>query len=214
MNVMNCQQARHVLENDFSALTEVRVLPELGIHFQECELCRQWYAELLLQSGLSAEPVAEPHEGFVDNLIATAIKRSERSHNVRLSLAAAVAMIAVAAGLLLNAAMHRDIRVPYEITLAPNLEKIVEVIIDSDVDRESANITIELASNVQLRGFPDKQVVAWETQLREGKNLLRLPVILTNQQDGRFEVGLNYGETKKGITVIVLAERKASEING
>jgi hypothetical protein len=152
----------------------------------------------------------EPRAGFVDKLINVAVQRGERSRRVRLASMAAVACIAFAAGLLLAPAFTDTALDVYQVAVTPYEEEMVDIIVNSAADRESATLTIELADNVQLKGFPDERVLSWQTSLRAGKNLLSLPIILTDDQGAQFNVGMRYGDTDKAIRVMVLADSDMS----
>jgi len=89
--------------------------------------------------------------------------------------------------------------------VAPYIAEFVEVVIDAGAGRNEATLTIELADNLELEGFPNERVISWQTQLTEGKNLLRLPLILKDESDSEFNVDLSYGSTRKAITVMVRA---------
>ncbi len=207
--VMNCAEIRHQIgtERLASGDSTQRVDPAIAAHLRECELCRHWQFDELLRHELGREDIPEPRPGFVDDLIQTAIRRGERRPAPKFAIAAAVAAAAIALGLLVDTSLQgtRSDDAAYQVAAAPNIAKFVEVVIDSGATRSDATLTIRLADNLELEGFPNERVISWQTQLTAGKNLLRLPVILKDANGSRFDVDLSYGSTQKAITVMVRA---------
>lgn len=207
--LMNCSEARQNIRADRSRSPDSarRVDPATAEHLRECELCRHWQFDELLRHELGSRDIPEPRAGFVDDLIQTAIEQGERRPSAKFSVAAAIAAAAIALGLLVGTGLRgfSTDNADYQVAVAPNIAKLVEVVIDSGAGRSEATLTIELAENLELEGFPNERVISWQTQLTPGRNLLRLPVILKDTSDSRFNVDLSYGSTQKGISVIVRA---------
>ena len=65
------------------------------------------------------------------------------------------------------------------------------------MEQDGATVTIELADNLELTGFPNERRIEWQTDLSQGKNLLALPLTLTSATESHFHVALSYGATKK-----------------
>jgi len=207
---MNCSQARdriraHLAGGGDSAYAGVD--PAAAEHLRQCELCRHWQFDELLRHELGHDEVPEPRAGFVDDLIQTATIQGERRRSPRFSIAAALAAAAVALALLVGNVLDGDGfgDDSYHVAVAPHIAEFVEVVIDAGAGRNEATLTIELADNLELDGFPNERVISWQTQLTEGKNLLRLPLILKDESDSEFNVDLSYGSTRKAITVMVRA---------
>jgi hypothetical protein len=87
--------------------------------------------------------------------------------------------------------------------MAPLQSQTVRVLIDSADDRDSATITISLADNLELEGFPDDRVIEWETPLKRGKNLLPLPLRLMDGTESHLDVAFSHGQTRKKVRILV-----------
>jgi hypothetical protein len=175
-------------------------------HLAVCELCRERYTDALLEAELGHDEGPEPREGFVDEAIGNAIAAGDKHRRWPLALAATVAAFGIALSILFGATREgASPGAALEVALAPQQEKLVRVLIDSVEDRDEATLTIELAENLELDGFPDTQVVRFNTGLRQGNNLLALPLTLTDASDSHFEVRLSYGSTRNRLQVRVNA---------
>jgi hypothetical protein len=182
-------------------------------HLRECELCRHWQFDEMLRSELSAAEAPEPRDGFVDELIQTAISRGEQRRVPVPAIAAVAAVAAIAVALLVGNLQGNNEPTDgsYNVTVAPHVAEFVDVVIDSDSGRDAATLTIKLANNLELEGYPNERVISWQTPLTQGKNLLRLPVILMSGSDSQLDVDLSYGTTQKAIKVTVRADAPVND---
>ena len=179
-------------------------------HVGECELCRQRCADAALHRLLLSQSVPPPSPDFVDVAIRNATDHpanNPASRSKRLWIGAVAASIVagvVAVGLLVttNSNLWSD-EPPARIAFAPQQSKTVRVLIDSMANREHATITIALADNLELEGFPGDRVIEWETSLKEGKNLLALPLRLKDDAVSHFDVAFTDGSIRKQLRVDV-----------
>jgi hypothetical protein len=177
------------------------------IHVAECDDCREDFADWTLDHALRTQSAPMPDDDFVDRAVAYAIREAAVRRRRRLSLAASVAFVAVALGLVFG-----NLRTPptdavttAHVTLTAHEGKTVRVVIDSPAQQNAATVTIELADNLELAGFPNERKIEWQTDLSKGKNLLALPLTLTDDAESHFNVALSHGKTKKDVRVAVHA---------
>ena len=189
-----------------------QLMPEAIAHVRGCELCRQRCADAALNRLLLSHDVPPPRPGFVDEAIRNAIDQHAaqakgRAQRVWIgAIAASIAACAVAVGVLVTANSNLWWDSTAQITLAPLQSKTVRLLIDSTEARESATITIELADNLELEGFRGDHVIEWETNLKEGKNLLALPLRLKDEDRSHFNVAFTDGSMRKQIRVKVAVD--------
>ncbi len=172
-----------------------------------------------LQRLLQSVEVPAPRPDFVDAAIRTAIA----GRRVRVAwrpatgwlsaLAASVALFAVMLGALVvtrsNAIPPVESALPgvtaVQVAMVPQQAKTVRVVIDSANERDSATITISLAENLELEGFPNERVIEWDAPLKEGRNLLELPLRLMGGASSHLDVGFSHGQTRRNVRIDVSA---------
>lgn len=195
---MNCFDAQFAIQA--SALSGVALDAEYAEHVASCELCQQRHADALLDHALRGQDVPAPRARFVDEVIATAVRTGVRSASPWPAVAATVAVIGILFGILYG--VPREPATP-QVTLTAHEGKTVRLVIDSPSAQAAATVTIELADNLELAGFPNERRIEWQTDLLVGKNLLALPLTLTDEAASHFDVVLAYGSTRKNIHVSI-----------
>jgi hypothetical protein len=201
---MNCVEAQTAIEEALRTATSLDAAIEH--HLAWCDDCRHSYEDLALAHALQGQTVPPPRAGFVDDVIAAAIRsgvRTRPTFGPIHAVAASVAIIGIVLGVLFGARLDQPNKALPYVTLNTNEGRTVRVVIDSSSDRQQATVTIELADNLELAGFPDQRRIEWQTDLLAGKNLLALPLTLTAEADSHFNVALAYGSTRKYIRVLV-----------
>jgi hypothetical protein len=176
-------------------------------HLETCDECREDYADWALDRALKEEWVPPARDGFADQAIAAATRRGTQRRVRRFALAASIAVLGIAVGLFFGVRVgERSASASALVTLVAHEGKTVRLVIDSPSAQDAAIVTIELADNLELAGFPNEHRIEWQTKLSVGRNLLALPLTLTNPSDSHFRVGLIYGSTHKDIRVSVKAQ--------
>jgi hypothetical protein len=78
-----------------------------------------------------------------------------------------------------------------------NEARNVNIAIDAGRDMRGATVSVFLAGGVELAGFGSKREISWTTDLKQGINQLRLPVVATDLQGGYLVVRLDHEGLKK-----------------
>jgi hypothetical protein len=159
---------------------------------------------MALEHALQRYEVPPPRPGFVDAVIQQATRahggETNRAQLVRPSwmtaMAAAIVMIILVGAAVWRAHPPAANDVMAQVSLTPLQSKTVNLLIDSSDNRKDATITITLADNLELEGFPGDHTVEWETALKQGKNLLSLPLRLKDTDNSHFEVAFTHGQTR------------------
>jgi hypothetical protein len=210
--IVHCSDAQPAI--DAYLASGARVSAAVAEHLQQCDLCQHRYSDAALTRLLQRYEIEPPRPGFIDAAVyrATLQQDDVQPRAVRMrkwagAMAASVAAIAVAFGALLVTTVPalRPSDADFHIALMPEQSKTIRVLIDSVDDRDHATITISLAENLELDGFPNEHVIEWETNLKAGKNLLALPLRLKNAGDAYVDVAFTYGETRKQVRIDVSA---------
>lgn len=208
---MKCAESQVAIQTALERGTPLDA--ETANHLASCELCRQRHADASLEQLLTGQTVPPPRTGFVDDAIAAAIREGARTRSRFPAWAASIAMIGVVVGLVYGIRPAPDAAEPGAIRVAMTAHegRNVNVVIDSPVAQPAVTVTIELAPNLELAGFPDEHRIEWQTDLSVGKNLLALPLTLTDDANSHFDVALSYGSKKQNVHVLVLPRAAGAE---
>jgi Fe-S cluster assembly iron-binding protein IscA len=203
---MNCPEARLAMQASIGSA--VPLPAEIAEHLASCEACAQAHEEATLAHVLRVDAVPPPRDGFVDAVIATAIRAGAAPRSRVSRIAASIAVTALVLGMLYGLQRETSIVDPptsQHVALVTLQGKTVRVVIDSHSAQPAATVTIELAENLEMAGFPLERRIEFKTDLAQGKNLLALPLTLTDASASYFDVVLAYGSTRRNIRVSVSA---------
>ena len=159
-------------------------------------------ADAAISALLKAYPLEEPSPGFYDRALAVAAAASARRQRYRwLATGFGGAVLAgllawLVAGLLQDAPVPPDQEIP-GIAIALEASHEVNFVFASARPLTDATLTIELPEGLELRGFPGKRAVSWETSLDVGRNLLSLTLIATQPVDGIVVARLEHSNRSK-----------------
>jgi hypothetical protein len=195
---MNCSQARDQMTASADLGSLVNTDWEFQTHLRVCEPCGHYFSDRLLEEKLSALVIPNPGIDFVDRAIGKAIEanRVDRRRLFSGPALAAMLLLGLFLGLVLNNrfAVNTSPTVTHPpIALWLNQVKPVNVVIDSSDSVEDATISIVLAENIELEGYPGTREMSWKTPLLKGKNLLTLPLIMQNGSEGYMDVSYSAG---------------------
>lgn len=81
--------------------------------------------------------------------------------------------------------------------IALNETRQMDIAIETDRELQEATITIILAGDVDLDGFPTQRELSWSTNLDAGVNRLSLPLIATGTNGGQVLVRLDHPQSEQ-----------------
>jgi hypothetical protein len=207
---MECNEAQTAIRAAIDAETALDA--RTRVHLLTCDDCSEDYADGMLEHALAQEWVPPLREGFVDEVIAAAVHDGAAARVRRYAIAASIALFGVAIGLFFGYRLGMEQSPEFaHVNLVANEGKTVRLLIESPAAQDAAIVTIDLADNLELAGFPNEHRIEWQTPLAAGRNLLALPLTLTEPSDSQFRVGLAYGATHRDIRVLVVAQPVRSE---
>lgn len=178
-------------------------------HLENCAACqRDVDAAREIQQALRAMPVPAPSEGFADRVLRAAVERNTAHHHRRgfavgfgSAVAAGLALWLVVGLLPMQHGQQPDDGTVTEISIAVNEPREVTLAFHSVRALQGARISIQLPENVALVGYPGRRTLEWETNLAEGDNVLRLPVIATDGGGGQLVANLEYGSKVRTLKI-------------
>lgn len=207
---MNCTDAKARLENA-SAASEIAADKTLCAHLQVCEQCRDYAQELRLNRLLGEMPVPPVSEGFADRAFTRAW---DTAHNrpAKATTPLRYGVMGLAASILMAVVLvtqfgprdESEVSPEYQVVqLEPHIMKPVTVRLVSKEALPEATITIRLAGDVALVGYPGSDTLSWQTSIAAGSNHLSLPVALLGEESGVIAIEVRSGNARKHMQVSV-----------
>jgi hypothetical protein len=203
-------------------LDRVLPLPEadaLERHVALCEQCRAALdGERVFRDLLRVHPVPAPSPGFFRRMLADA--RQVQGDRVRRSFGlgfASAAALAVLAWLVVTPITHDkadkapEPRLP-EVRLSVGEVKPVHLVFHVPRDIARSTMALELPEHVELRGYPGRRSLTWQTALHSGANDLALPILGKKPASGELRVRISYGEREQDFRVRLSVGPSASTI--
>jgi len=197
---MSCETTTQNMNDFLDGSLDRQKVHEIQSHIQGCEACRRLVErEKDLRAALRDLPVPELRPDFVRSILAKARHGHERRARRKLAISGAVAagfVLVVVANLLTTSPVKNPVEVA-QITLEKNRIHEIKLVFNSKSDVDGATFTVQLPGNVALRGFPHQQFVSWKGRLKQGKNLLVLPVMATGPVEGDLITSIENVKSKK-----------------
>jgi predicted anti-sigma-YlaC factor YlaD len=193
---MECREFRLQLDEYLDGRADER---PIRAHLAACAECRNLHQHAVaVQKGLRKLSPPEMHPSFVDRAIARAVRPDDaRAHPTR----RAVLGMALAASLVLGVAVGaffslRDSPVQ-TVTLALERAETVRMVFNSAKPLQAATLSLVLPDNVEVVGYGSQRELVWQTDLREGQNLLQLPLIARGPVKDELLARLSHGASTK-----------------
>ncbi len=189
---MNCEEIESRLDEYLDTLPGEGLDDDqaaaIALHIQSCPACA---AELeqrqSLRRDLQALAAPAPAPGFLEQAVANAAAREaartagrkpgSRFGGALMALAAAL-VAAVLISMVLTAPENPTPETRLQgIRLAANTVTPVKLAFSSETALEDARLSLSLPVGVELMGYDGQTDLSWNTNLEEGTNVLRLPLI-------------------------------------
>jgi anti-sigma factor RsiW len=184
----------------------------LRLHMQECPACQAEYAEQLkLRAQLKSLPISEPSAGFADRALTVAMKHA--GHQPQHTVHHRTGFIkgfstAIAAGLalwiivgILPVKQNIDDTTVQGVAITVQQVQTVKLAFQTVSALENARITIRLPNNIDIVGYEGKTELAWNTSLKKGDNILKLPIKANTLANGKIVAEIEYGNQRKTIGI-------------
>ena len=201
---MNCELTTKYLYDFLDGTLSGEKKQELQSHINKCEVCcTMLNREQDLRKSLRELPVPALRSNFVRSALNKAKGRHEQARARKYAMGSALAVgfvLFLAANLLVTTPVSKSISEP-EISLSRGQIHEIKLVFNSKKNIDSAIFTVRLPGNVALKGFPDQQAISWKGRLKEGKNLLVLPVMATGPVEGDLITSIEHAENKKAFHV-------------
>ena len=168
-------------------------------HLARCPDCRrrQEHAVALMESLRRLAPPAL-HPGFIDQALSRATRPAAGASRAKwrpvLGMALAASLVlGVALGVFL--ATRPD---PVQaVVLTIDRPETVRLMFNSAKPLKAATLSLALPENVELVGYGGRRELSWQTDLREGGNLMQLPLVARGVAKQELVASLSHGGSSK-----------------
>ena len=199
---MQCKQIDNVLDDYLDGLTTSAIRAELDEHLAGCAECRSAFeAAITFRARLEQLPVDGPSEDFFDRALDQAqrpakVAAPKRPRILGGALAAAV-VVSLSAMLLLSSPNSTPTADAFEVTVAMETATPVNVVFSTMEALQGARVSLQLPDGLELDGYSGRQMLAWTTDLRKGKNVLKLPLVAYGVPTDDIVAVLEHGDDTK-----------------
>ena len=184
-----------LLDGRLDALQRKSVQEHLGC----CPDCRQRHEHALavLETVRKLSPPAL-HPSFIDQALSRATRpavggaHSKWRPVLGMALAASV-VLGVALGVFL-ATRSEPVQA---VALTIDRPETVRLMFNSAKPLKAATLSLALPENVELVGYGNRRELSWQTDLREGGNLMQLPLIARGATKEELVASLSHGGSSK-----------------
>jgi predicted anti-sigma-YlaC factor YlaD len=186
------QQLDDLLDGGLDAARQKSIQEHLG----RCPDCRRRHehAVAVRQAVRELSPPAL-HPGFIDQALVRATRIGEARPGWRPKLG-----MALAASLVLGAALGLFFATqPTVQTVALTIDRpeTVRLMFNSAKPLKAATLSLALPENVELVGYGKRRELSWQTDLREGGNLMQLPLVVRGATKDDLVASLSHDGSSK-----------------
>ncbi len=180
---MNCEKIQSLLNDYIDDTLSVLDAEVVDNHCHTCARCaRQLEALRIQKKSLRTLPVPPASDGFEKRVVASAIQDAQAAQNLhnktgsfyKFATAAMISALVLWLGLFNDTKTGKDDL--YMVSVGDEV-RTIKVAIDSEQALDAVNMRVELSDNLELEGFGNKKQISWTTHLREGVNVISLPVV-------------------------------------
>lgn len=202
---MKCDYAKlfiHDYIDDYLANEQRKIITT---HIKECAECAETvnqYKQQKINLSFLATPALNLNtERMIINATNTATKSSRIVSRIPLSIAASLTILIALGATFFNNNIATNvidkslISGTHGIT---SLQKNFNLVFNSPRALDNVTFTIILPDQTELAGYPGEKKVEWTAQLTQGRNILTLPIISTNENSNEIIITrINYAQNTK-----------------
>jgi len=171
-------------------------------HVSGCEECQQHLrASRKLAVNLLTMDIPEPSAGFENRVMNNldTVSNTKPGHWFVAGFGSAVAASILFVMVFFQSSFFTQQSVPNvldadAIVMTVKELKLVSLVFNSPEAINAATISIELPEHVALKGYPNRKVLSWKTNLKSGANRLSLPLIAAQKMQGAVIAKLKQGD--------------------
>lgn len=224
---MTCRQFHQEVDRLVRGELPLHEREALQGHASDCPDCSElWEDERRLQKGLRAENIPEPSADFESRVRAAALANGapRQSGLTKASLWASSIAAVLALGIFIGMEIGpADPELPGgDLAESPDQSKTapaseaqdssevrtVRLAFNSRKSMENVTLTLELPPHAELAPFPGRQTISWKVNLKEGDNVLALPINVLFPGSGELVAHLDDGTRRKTFNMAIPADKE------
>jgi len=171
----------------------------MQLHLDSCSCCCSGYhdaKELRAQLRMLPAPALTP--GFAERALAKAaapVAAGRIGHRAVLGMALAASLVlGLGVAVILFAVRPEPV---HTVVLTAWQPESVRLMFNAARPLLGATLSLSLPENVEIVGYGDRRELSWKTDLREGSNLLQLPLVMHGPAGGELVARLSLGASSK-----------------
>jgi len=208
---MNCKLISPLIIEHVDGTLDEFQKRAVSTHIKSCKLCKnQVDNERLLQNSLKKLSEIEAPADFCKNVFAEIEeKRSRKTHfftGISSAIAASMVFWLVFAPLQqVQQAQPQNAPRQHAIEIAVNDIENIRLSFEAPDNFKQVTLTVNLPEQIELKGFPGKRQISWETSLNSGSNILTLPVLGKTVGEGVVEAKISNSQKSKTFKIHMTA---------
>lgn len=219
---MTCRQFHQEVDSLVRGELPPHEQEALQAHASVCPDCSElWEDELRLQNGIMAQNIPSPNADFESRVRSAALAQAapQRSGFPKTPLWASSIAAVLALGIFIGMQIGpADPEMPGD-DLAETSDqgtpepasriqssaevKTVRLAFNSRRAMENVTLTLEMPPNAELAPFPGRQTISWKVNLKEGDNVLALPINVLFPGSGELVAHLDDGTRRKTFSTAI-----------
>jgi hypothetical protein len=197
---MHCREVALQLDDWLDGRLSAAAQLSFQLHADACPTCRRACRRAEeLHAQLRRLPAPALRADFAEQALARAVAepagaaRPARRGTLGVALAALV-VLGLGAGLAWFAFRAEP---AHTVILAARQPESVRLVFNSARPLQGVTLTLTLPGNVEIVGYGGRRELSWKTDLHEGANLLRLPLVVNGPAGGELVARVSSGTSSK-----------------
>lgn len=213
---MQCKDVKNLLDDYIDGTLDASHRQQLVRHTESCAGCQQQLAAYeSLRGALREMPVEPARENFAAEAMRAALssrKASRQQHPGFLHWFGAGFAGAMVAGLALWGVIFgfqpwQQPAPAASFSIAVHQQKNIALAFNAPADVKGVTVSINLPEEFELAGRKGRRQLTWTTDLKKGRNVLRLPVVATGKGKGMMVAELKRDKRVKTLRILLTAEK-------
>jgi len=198
---MKCDQITDRLDEYLDGMLSAAEAAQFQQHILGCASCRgqQDQIQAFKQTLKSLPGMAPVSQEFFTRAIGNATRRT--GYGVMQKVAGLAVAASIFGLVLTNFYPGSQDQQLAGVTMTLNETRTVQISLNAERDMQGARLSIRLPDGVEMKGFPGRRVVSWNTDLQRGMNILPLPLVAVAISEGRVVARLEHDHKSKELEV-------------